>query len=91
MKYFKNIKCVFRENGSIRANDKLTGRQLREIHSALAERDLQPPVHFHVAFITQNRGIYAKLMLLKRLEQYRVIRTENLFIFIRNDVQETQD
>ena len=87
--YFKKIECFLAENGALRAGVRLTPRQVRQIRNIITEKNLPAPLHFHVALFKENKGIFARLLLLKRLPQYDVIRVENMLLII-NVHQEIQ-
>ena len=64
--YFHKIECFLAERGVVRSSTRLTPTQRREVRTAIEEINLQPPLHFHVALLKKNAGIYAKLALLRR-------------------------
>ena len=83
--FFRKIKCFFAENRSLRSESSLTTLQIRRIRNALAENHLEPPLHFDVAFLRNNAGIYARLLMLRRLGQFHVIKRRNMLIIVNLD------
>ena len=80
--FFRKVKCFFAENRSLRAEATLTTLQRRVIRNALAENYLEPPLHFDVAFLRNNAGIYARLLMLRRQREYHVIKRRNMLIIV---------
>ena len=88
--YFNKIDCFLAKNGALRSGSRLTEQQIRQIRTVIDELDLQPPLHFQVALLPRNRGIYARLFMIRRLRQYDVIERGNM-LFLINVNQEIQE
>ena len=71
------------KNGHIRSNPKLSEEKRRNIRHFLHVRDLHGELHFHVACINENKGVYAKLKLLKSTKKYEVMKFNEIFIIYR--------
>ena len=78
--YFKTTKCSISKRRVITSVPKLSSKNARIIHNILHVRDWHGEFHFNVVFLKKNQGLYAKLVLLKRLKLYEVVKYKNILI-----------
>ena len=81
--YFKYNKCILTADGHIRSRDKMDNGLLREIVLDVKKVRETRPVHFLVANLQKNQGLYAKLFMLKREKLYDCIFSNSYIVLIQ--------
>ena len=84
--YFLHTKCVLHTNGRVKLSKRINPLLLSQVLDKVKEKRQTRPVHFMVAKMKRNPGLYAKLLMLRRENLYEVVLSDCYLILIQKEL-----